>query len=374
MERIGLYSAGFYIWWIFINGLLCFFEILFLQNLAGVRKKMHVSACLTVNCLLTFLVMYLQSSEISRLILHTGVIFCFCVFSVKLKAFEAIIPIAVILSLYSFMEGFQAVFMGRLVQINMSGQMAAAVQLIVSAFTALLMAGALWLISKRLSYMIEERESSYQVALKSLGEVNKKNERYRAYQHDIDNHFLVLSGLVHEKRYAEAEKYFGDLSSISEGLLGGIDTGNPAADILLKEKINFAEANEIKVSCDVHFSEKFLIDDADLCILLANAMDNAIQACMKTAEGKPKIAIAAGMRRDFLLISVTNTWCPLGQPGMCGFDENKQNPLCEKDYGIGLKNIKRTIKKYGGIMETERNYRQFKLSMMLCLKPFAKRG
>lgn len=39
MGEMGFYPAGFYIWWMFLNGLLCFFEILFLQNLAGICKK-----------------------------------------------------------------------------------------------------------------------------------------------------------------------------------------------------------------------------------------------------------------------------------------------------------------------------------------------
>ena len=203
MVETGFYCAGFYIWWVFLNALLCFFEILFLQNLTRVRKKAHALVCLFINCVLTFLVMYLHSSEVCRLVLHAGVIFCFAVFSTKLKMYETIAPVSIILTLYTFMEGFQTVFMSRLVQKTMSEQMGITVQLAVSGLLAVLMAGGLCVISESLARMREEKESSYRYILDHLGEAKRRNERYLAFQHDIDNHLLILSGLVYEKRYAE---------------------------------------------------------------------------------------------------------------------------------------------------------------------------
>ncbi len=371
MVETGFYCAGFYIWWVFLNALLCFFEILFLQNLTRVRKKAHALVCLFINCVLTFLVMYLHSSEVCRLVLHTGVIFCFAVFSTKLKMYETIAPVSIILTLYTFMEGFQTVFMSRLVQKTMSEQMGITVQLAVSGLLAVLMAGGLCVISESLARMREEKESSYRYILDHLGEAKRRNERYLAFQHDIDNHLLILSGLVYEKRYAEAENYFRSLSSRSDNLIVGIDTGNLAADVLLKKKISFAETRGIQVSCDAHFSKRFFIEDADLCTLLANAMDNAIQACMKREQKKAEITVQAGMKQYFLFIIVTNTDDPSSQSAVSGFGGDRQDPFCEKDYGTGLKNMKRTVKKYGGTMEIKRDQGRFSLSILLCLKPSA---
>ena len=57
-------------------------------------------------------------------------------------------------------------------------------------------------------------------------EAKMRNEKYRRFQHDIDNHFLVLSGLIHEKKYEEAELYFENLHKASDHLLIGIETGD----------------------------------------------------------------------------------------------------------------------------------------------------
>lgn len=367
-----LHAGLFYAWWIFLNGFLSFFEIWFLQSLTGIRRRLSAIACLFVSCGLTFLVMYLQSSEMCRLLLHTGVIFCFCVFAMKVKVLEAVVPMAVILTAYMFMEGFQNVLMSRLVQMSVSERMGIAVQFAVSGVLAALTAGSLCFMAKRFGHMRKERESSYRQAVDCLNEAKDRNERYLAFQHDIDNHLLVLAGLVREKKYAQAEDYTRNLKAYSDSLAAGIRTGNLAADVLFSEKLICAEARGIKVSLDIHFSKKYFIEDADLCTLLANGLDNCLNACEKEPQEKREITVRAGMRRQFLLINMTNTiHCPepLAAGGTAG---NDGGLLHERDYGVGLKNIKRTVEKYGGTMRAERKEGQFCLSMMLCLGPSAK--
>lgn len=367
-----LHAGLFYAWWIFLNGFLSFFEIRFLQSLTGIRRRLSAIACLFVSCGLTFLVMYLQSSEMCRLLLHTGVIFCFCVFAMKVKVLEAVAPMAVILTAYMFMEGFQNVLMSRLVQMSVSERMGIAVQFAVSGVLAVVTAGSLCFMAKRFGHMRKEQESSYRQAVDCLNEAKDRNERYLAFQHDIDNHLLVLAGLVREKKYAQAEDYTRNLKAYSDSLAAGIRTGNLAADVLLKEKLIWAEARGIKVSLDIHFSKKYFIEDADLCTLLANGLDNCLNAYEKEPREKREITVRAGMRRQFLLINMTNTiHCPepLAAGGTAG---NDGGLLRERDYGVGLKNIKRTVEKYSGTMRAERKEGQFCLSMMLCLEPSAK--
>ena len=100
-------------------------------------------------------------------------------------------------------------------------------------------------------------------------------------------------------------------------------------------------------------------------------MDNAIQACMKREQKKAEITVQAGMKQYFLFIIVTNTDDPSSQSAVSGFGGDRQDPFCEKDYGTGLKNMKRTVKKYGGTMEIKRDQGRFSLSILLCLKPSA---
>ncbi len=438
MEHAKVLSVGFYLWWLIINGGLYFAEFCFIQNFTGIRIKRYLMPYLLLSNLVTFLMMYCQSSGIFRLILHTGIIVCFSIFLLGMNWADTMAPTIIILTLFTFMEGFQTLLMRWLSGQEMAFQTAIVIQILLSAVLVLLLVMTLNYISKTYSYTGQQKISSclyslllpcvfivwvirsglrldmwmnqdqaeaspfgqqsnlwalvwilgacviFFIILKLVGtiitlsvqeteqkgledqikkqsvyleEAKKRNETYRRFQHDIDNHFLVLSGLLHEKKYEEAETYFKHLHRVSDDLLIGIETGNPIVDIILNEKIRYAKSNGIKVKHHVNLSADGLVEDMDLCVILANAMDNAIQACVKQRIEQPEISVMLGKRHQFLIIKITNTIIAAHQM---------------VKYGTGLKNIKHTVEKYEGTMEIEEDRNCFKLTVLLCLKPFTK--
>lgn len=108
-------SSGFYIWWLCLNSFLFFAEFQFIQNFAGARTQcadcepgpgVRRALYVLLSGLLTLLVMYAQSSGVFRLFLHTGIILCFSRFILKIKWPYTIGPAMIILTLFTFMEGF----------------------------------------------------------------------------------------------------------------------------------------------------------------------------------------------------------------------------------------------------------------------------
>ncbi|MCI8950673.1 MAG: GHKL domain-containing protein [Lachnospiraceae bacterium] len=438
MEHTEILAAGFYLWWLGINGCLYFAEFSFIQNFTGIRIKRYLAPYLLLSSLLTFLTMYCQSSGIFRLILHTGIIICFSIGLLGMKWIHTIAPAVIILTLFTFMEGFQTILMRWLSGQEMAFRTAIVMQMLVSVLLVLLFVMTLHYISNTYSYTGQQRISSclyslflpcafivwvirsglgldmwmntnvagvipvgrdsnhsnlwaliwilgacaiFFIILKLIAkiiqlsvqeteqkgfeaqirkqsvyleEAKKRNETYRRFQHDIDNHFLVLSGLLHEKKYQEAERYFDHLHSVSDELLIGVETGNPIADIILNEKISYAKSNSIKVKHDIRISSDCPVADMDLCIILANAMDNAIQACIKQRAEHPQIWVMLCKRHQFLIFEITNTVAAAFQT---------------VEYGTGLKNIRHTVEKYEGTMEIEEDKHCFKLTILLCLKP-----
>lgn len=440
-------SSGFYIWWLCLNSFLFFAEFQFIQNFAGARTQcadcepgpgVRRALYVLLSGLLTLLVMYAQSSGVFRLFLHTGIILCFSRFILKIKWPYTIGPAMIILTLFTFMEGFQTVLMRWLAGQEMKRSMGVFVQMLVSAALVLLLTATLFVVSKRYAQTGRQKISSYLYALlfpcvfivwvirsglgldmwmdsdiagnQNLGvqygvwaliwllgacvlffiilellrkietmslleteqkrledqirsqqiyvaEAGKRNEQYRMFQHDIHNHFLVLSGLFREKKYEEAGKYFDSLHGVSGRLLTGIETGNPVVDILLNEKISYARANGIVVRQEVCLPSDCRIEDLDLCIILANALDNAIQACMSQPAGRPEISIMVRRRYDFLIMEIENTFLT-GQG--------------EWEAGTGLRNMKYAVERYEGTMEIEAGSGRFRLTILLCLKPFTK--
>lgn len=184
-----------------------------------------------------------------------------------------------------------------------------------------------------------------------LAEALKREEQYRSFQHDIDNHFAVLSGLLQEEKYDEAKQYFLQLHMTSSSLVRHIATGMPALDVLLGEKISYARQNHITVSCHASLPSRLSASVMDVCIILANALDNAIKACLQKNQEKSDITITVKPHRQFLVIEVTNS-IP---------------STVTLSYGTGLTNISRTADKYQGSMEIEQTGGRFRLSVLLCL-------
>lgn len=432
MEYLRFFSIGFYIWWLFINGWLYTAEFNFIQSFTGIRGKKYMIPYVLLSVTLTFLVMYCHSIGVFRLVLHMGLIFCFCKFLLSMKWIDTIAPTMIILTLSTFMEGFQTIFMRWLVKQAIGECVGIIIQMLVTGILALLLIITLQFVTKKYAYTGQQKISSYLYTLllpcifivwvirSGLGldmwmdqsfndqsdlwalvwilgacaiffiilklvskiitlsieeieqkrlqdqikkqyvyleEAKKRNEQYRMFQHDINNHFLVLSGLIREKNYKEAEKYFNKLHGASDKLLLGIETGKPVIDILLNEKVNFARLNSIEVKQDVKIPEDCSVEDMDLCIILANAIDNAIQACVKEKNGQPEISITVRKRHRFLIVEVANTII-------------SENYMFE--YGTGLKNIKHIVEKYEGTMEIETSDNYFRLAILLCFLPFTK--
>ena len=432
MKYVQILSGSFYIWQLLINGLLYAAEFRFIQNFTGSWENKHMVHYVLLSDLITFFVMYYQSPGVFRLILHMGIIICFSKLLLQMKWADTIVPAIIILTLFTLMEGFQAIFMRWLVNQAVGQDTGMILQMVLSGMLTLSLIMTLRFVSRKYAYTARQKISSYLYTLllpcifivwvvrSGLGldvwmnqsfrdqsdlwafvwiagagaiffiilkldgkiitlsiqetekkgledqikkqytyleEAKKRNEQYRRFQHDINNHFLVLSGLIRERKYDEAEKYFDKLHAGSDKLLIGIETGNPVIDILLNEKINYAESYGIEVKQDVQISSNCSVEEMDLCIILANAVDNAVQACVKAADGRSCISITVRQRQQFLLIEVVNSM----------IEEN--NPV---EYGTGLKNIKHVVEKYEGTMEIETSENCFRLTILLCLLPFTK--
>lgn len=179
-----------------------------------------------------------------------------------------------------------------------------------------------------------------------IAEARTRYERTRAFRHDIKNHLSVLDGLLSGGRLEEGRVYLKELEAASEALSLPCRTGNCVVDILLEEKLGLAR--DIAAEVSVTLPSPCGIDDFDLCVIFANALDNAIRAC-RSAAGERSIRIAGRRQGDFYLLTFENT-CADG-------------PLPPE--GTGLSNIKSVAERYRGAALTEKAGRKFRLSVLL---------
>ena len=169
-----------------------------------------------------------------------------------------------------------------------------------------------------------------------IAEAQARYEQTKSFRHDIKNHLSVLDGLLRS----------GKLEAVSEALSFPYQTGNPVVDILLGEKLGLAK--EIAAEVSLVLPKPCGIDDFDLCVLFANALDNAIAAC-RANDGAKAIRISGKQQGDFYMLTFENT-CSDG-------------PL--PPAGTGLSNINAVAEKYHGALMTEKNGGQYYLSVLL---------
>ena len=178
-------------------------------------------------------------------------------------------------------------------------------------------------------------------------------EQTKAFRHDIANHLFVLNGLLNNGELDESKAYLNKLKTVSTSLSFPYQTGNPVVDILLSEKLGLAK--EITAEVSLLLPRPCGMDDFDLCVIFANALDNAINAC-QSATGTKFIRISGERQGDFYMLAFENT---------CS-DE----PL--PPAGTGLSNIKSVAEKYHGATLAEKVGQRFSLNVLLNISLHAK--
>lgn len=158
------------------------------------------------------------------------------------------------------------------------------------------------------SKLIDKKIASYQQELihTHYAEVENMYRQMRGWRHDYRNHIQTM------KAYAAN----GDLVSISHYLdaldvdLSTVDTviktGNPMTDAILNSKISLAKSKEIPVIADAHIPVKLKLSEIDLCCIIGNLFDNAIEASLKLPKEDRLIRVYMDMKNTQLYISFTN--------------------------------------------------------------------
>lgn len=185
-----------------------------------------------------------------------------------------------------------------------------------------------------------------------VDEAKVRYERTKSFRHDIKNHVMVVKELLQSKKPEEALEYVSGMESLADELSFPCSTNHPVLDILLGNKLGMAKNDGIEVQCSLQLPYPCSINDMDFCIILSNALDNAICACRNMEESSEKyIHVTGSLQGDFILLEVENSF--QGDASVCP--------------GTGLGNIKSVVEKYHGAMELRTQGAVFGLSILLII-------
>lgn len=199
-----------------------------------------------------------------------------------------------------------------------------------------------------------EKQVSAQIA--HYEKLEKLNSDMRTFRHDYINHLSSINALIGEGLYSDAQNYIDKLTESTHRNEAIFHTGNRLADVIFTDK-----SENCKDFADIEFDGCITdkIGNSDICIILANALDNAAEACKKCPE-RGKITIAAQIRQGYWTMTMRNPTVSADSEGIM-----KTSKEDERNHGFGLLSIKQTVKKYDGTMAVSIKDGMFELSVVL---------
>lgn len=159
-----------------------------------------------------------------------------------------------------------------------------------------------------LSKQIDKRIADYQRELidTHYQEVDNMYKQIRGWRHDYRNHIQTMKVLASNGDLEGIKAYLDELDTDLNTVDTVVKTGNPMADAILNSKISLAKAKGIAVQADAHIPVKLNISELDLCCIIGNLLDNAIEASLPLPPEQRLIRVYMDMKGTQLYISVTN--------------------------------------------------------------------
>ena len=198
------------------------------------------------------------------------------------------------------------------------------------------------------SKQIDKRIAAYQRELieTQYREVENMYRQIRGWRHDYRNHIQMMKVLAANGDMDALKVYLDELDTDLNTVDTVVKTGNPMADAILNSKISLARSRNIPTQVDAHVPVKLKMSELDLCCIVGNLFDNAMEASMALPEEKRLIRVYMDMKGTQLYISFTNFTAAkkLNKVGR-GFKTSKG-----EGHGFGLVRMDDIVSRYDGYL------------------------
>lgn len=218
-------------------------------------------------------------------------------------------------------------------------------------------------------YKSKQEEIKYINLKNELLEYNYNNI-YEIYMrngriyHDIKNHLTILSQYIKQDEKENALAYIESIKGPIFYLDNRVWSGIKVIDFVLNYKQMEAEKEQIKIVYEIDLIKgtDFLIQDSELCALLSNLLDNAIEANKFVEEDKRKIHVIIRYLNHMLMILVENTLAEAPEKKDGRYITKKKN---KQEHGIGMSIIQNIVTKYEGWVDIKYDVEQFCVDLTL---------
>ena len=211
----------------------------------------------------------------------------------------------------------------------------------------------------------EDKTVIYQNELlkKQVDETEALYTTMRGWRHDYHNHLQSLKSYLHLNQFDQMENYLNDLEKDLDSIDRTYKSGNLQLDAILNAKLAIAKNKEIAIKCDAVMPKEVAVSDIDLCVILGNLLDNAIESCCKLSNTEDRfLRIYIARMKGQLYLSVMNATNEAVRIRTDEYFTNKRG-----DHGHGLRRVDQTVKKYNGYINRQNEPGVFATEILLPL-------
>lgn len=211
--------------------------------------------------------------------------------------------------------------------------------------------------------LLDRRIAAYQQELIEIhyAEVENMYRQIRGWRHDYRNHIQVMKAHAAQGDWEAVKSYLDELETDLNTVDTVVKTGNPMADAILNSKISLARSKGIPVRAEASVPVALEISELDLCVILGNLFDNAIEASLALPPEKRLIRVYITMKGSQLYLSFTNF--------TAGGKQAKQNGRFRttkgEGHGFGLSRMDAVVERLGGYLSRNSEEGAFTTEILL---------
>lgn len=207
--------------------------------------------------------------------------------------------------------------------------------------------------------LIKKRIASFEkeILQKYYAEVENMYTRMRGWRHDYRHHIQTMKVHAARGEYEEVIRYLDMLDDDLTNVETVIRTGNRMADAILNSKLSLAAEKQIQVKAEARIPVSLTVSELDLCVIIGNLLDNAIEACMELPPDRRLIRIYIEMKGSYLYLSFINT---AGGGKKQSFHTTKG-----EGHGLGLSRVDAAVKRCGGYITRASEDEAFSTEVLL---------
>ena len=197
-------------------------------------------------------------------------------------------------------------------------------------------------------------EARSELSMQNYESLRAQNEQVMMLLHDMNKHYSILRQMSGEE---SVQRYLDELLSQNASIRPVVQSGNPMLDVIVNGKLTQA------INAGVHIElvrtgapETLPLSDTELCSLLMNLMDNAVNGVLDSGAQQPFIRLDMHVKNGFFVFSLENS---------ASRAPKTKNP--EPGHGLGLKIIRQIVERCNGLLEMEQCEDSYRVTLALPL-------